>query len=251
MEIENRFGCKHYSRKCKIYCDCCNEIHSCRLCHNEKFEYLENSHVLDRFNIKNIICEVCNLKQTKSNKCINCGVKFGNYYCNICNLYDDDTSKEQFHCEKCGICRIGGRDNFFHCDNCNSCIANSLKDNHICIKNSFHNKCPVCFDSVFNSTKPSTVIKCGHVLHVECLNELLKIGNLSGLRCPLCNKTSVDSQFIFQQLDTEIENTPMPDDLKYDVKIFCNDCGKCSETKFHIIGHKCQECGSYNTRRDD
>ena len=80
---------------------------------------------------------------------------------------------------------------------------------------------------------------------------MLKSGTLSNLRCPLCNKTSVDSQFIFQQLDTEIENTPMPDDLKYDVKIFCNDCGKCSETKFHIIGHKCQECGSYNTRRDD
>ena len=43
----------------------------------------------------------------------------------------------------------------------------------------------------------------------------------------------------------------MPEDLNYNVKIYCNDCGKNSETKFHIVGHKCQECGSYNTRRDD
>ena len=189
--------CTHYKRHCDLKCEDCGKFYPCRICHDEKFEYLEKSHVLDRFNIKEIICDFCNLKQTKSNKCIKCGIKFGNYFCNICNLYDDDTSKKQFHCEKCGICRIGGKENFFHCDNCNSCIANSLKDNHICIKNSFHNKCPVCFDSVFNSTKPSTVIKCGHVLHVECLNELLKTGTLSGMRCPLCNKTSIDSQFFF------------------------------------------------------
>lgn len=26
--------------------------------------------------------------------------------------------KEQYHCDACGICRIGGRENFFHCDRC-------------------------------------------------------------------------------------------------------------------------------------
>jgi RING finger/CHY zinc finger protein 1 len=30
-------------------------------------------------------------------------------------LPDDDISKEQFHCDLCGICRVGGRQNFFHC----------------------------------------------------------------------------------------------------------------------------------------
>jgi len=30
-------------------------------------------------------------------------------------LADDTTSKKQFHCEDCGICRVGGRENFFHC----------------------------------------------------------------------------------------------------------------------------------------
>jgi hypothetical protein len=28
------------------------------------------------------------------------------------------TKKQQYHCDSCGICRIGGRDNFFHCDRC-------------------------------------------------------------------------------------------------------------------------------------
>ena len=31
-----------------------------------------------------------------------------------CRFYDDDVRKGQFHCDKCGICRVGGRDNFFH-----------------------------------------------------------------------------------------------------------------------------------------
>ena len=28
------YGCKHYLRRCKIVSPCCNEIYSCRLCHN-------------------------------------------------------------------------------------------------------------------------------------------------------------------------------------------------------------------------
>ena len=246
--IEINYGCKHYKRKCKFYCDCCNEIHSCRLCHDEKYEYGKNSHKLNRFEVKKIICEFCNLKQDVSNKCKQCGIKFGEYFCNICNLFDDDISKGQYHCHKCGICRVGGKENFFHCDTCNSCISINLKDNHNCLNNSFHNKCPVCFEDIFNSTNPSTIIKCGHVLHVSCFNEMLKSNSI---RCPLCNKSSIDAEKYFEYIENEINNTPMPEDLNYDVEIYCNDCNKNSITKFHIIGHKCQDCGSYNTRRDD
>ena len=55
----------------------------------------------------------------------------------------------------------------------------------------------------------------------------------------------------YEAFEDEINNTPMPEDLNFNVKILCNDCLKESETKFHIIGHKCQECGSFNTRRSD
>ena len=33
----------------------------------------------------------------------------------------------QFHCDRCGICRVGGADNFFHCDTCGCCYSKSLE----------------------------------------------------------------------------------------------------------------------------
>lgn len=50
------------------------------------------------------------------------------YTCLICNLFDDE-DKDQYHCEGCGICRIGGRNNFFHCEVCNMCLPLQLKTN--------------------------------------------------------------------------------------------------------------------------
>ncbi|KAI0518638.1 hypothetical protein KFK09_006074 [Dendrobium nobile] len=47
---------------------------------------------------------------------------------------------------------------------------------------------------------------------------------------------------------TEIEATVMPSDYRYKVWILCNDCNGMSEVFFHIIGHKCSGCQSYNTR---
>jgi hypothetical protein len=42
--------------------------------------------------------------QVTSN-CVSCGVQFGKYFCAICRMYDD-TDKQQFHCDQCGICRF-------------------------------------------------------------------------------------------------------------------------------------------------
>ena len=78
---------------------------------------------------------------------------------------------------------------------------------------------------------------------------MLKSGSFSNLRCPLCNKSAIDCTQIFNNLENEIQNTPMPEQYNFNVKIYCNDCEKNSETKFHILGHKCQHCGSFNTKR--
>lgn len=52
-----------------------------------------------------------------------------------------------------------------------------------------------------------------------------------------------------RQLDSEIEATPMPDEFKNKVVgILCNDCGKKSQVIYHVLGAKCSECFSYNTR---
>jgi len=54
--------------------------------------------------------------------CRACGERFGEYFCEPCRFYDDDTSKGQFHCVGCGLCRVGGRENYFHCQKCVACL---------------------------------------------------------------------------------------------------------------------------------
>ncbi|KAI2664992.1 RING finger and CHY zinc finger domain-containing protein 1 [Labeo rohita] len=102
-------GCEHYVRSCLLKAPCCGKFYVCRLCHDA-----EENHQMDRFKAQ----------QT----CKECEVKFGEYYCDICHLFDKD--KKQYHCQPCGICRIGPREKYFHCTKCNLCLATDLKDNH-------------------------------------------------------------------------------------------------------------------------
>lgn len=55
-------------------------------------------------------------------------IRRSQYTCLVCNLFDDE-DKDQYHCDGCGICRIGGRTNFFHCEVCNMCLPLQLKTN--------------------------------------------------------------------------------------------------------------------------
>lgn len=238
--------CDHYKRNCNIICPQCNEDFACRHCHNLiKYEQeidINLSHNIDRKLIKEVICRECDTRQTISNLCINCGISFGVYFCSICNYFDNE-DKGQFHCGKCGICRVGGRENFFHCDKCNACYSNSLKDNHICIDNSMNQNCVICMDDLFNSTKGVSVLKCGHTIHADCLNEYLK----SNYKCPICQK-SIHTLY-FNYIQQEIDNTIMPEEYKdVDKNITCNDCNKQSIHKFHIIAMKCIHCNSFNTK---
>jgi RING finger and CHY zinc finger domain-containing protein 1 len=244
--IDNNYGCEHYKRKCKLIMPCCNKAFSCRICHdNEMYDYnndYKKAHKLgnNRFNIKEIICQFCSTRQKKSNKCVNCNIIFGNYFCNICNLYDD-IDKQQFHCNKCGICRVGGRENFKHCDNCNLCIG--INTDHKCSK---LGKCSICLEDLQTSRQPLYFLKCNHTLHYNCFKEYIK----TNYKCPLCSKSIVDMTSHFSILDQHIQNTPLPDEYtnKF-VDILCNDCNKYSNTKFHFIGLKCSLCNSYNTKQ--
>ena len=40
---------------------------------------------------------------------------------------DETESRKQFHCQECGLCRIGGRESFFHCPTCGCCYSTSLQ----------------------------------------------------------------------------------------------------------------------------
>ncbi|XP_042516820.1 E3 ubiquitin-protein ligase MIEL1-like isoform X4 [Macadamia integrifolia] len=231
-------GCKHYRRRCKIRAPCCNEIFHCRHCHNEAMSTLRNPR--DRHEL------VRHLVQHVARVCSHCGINMGEYFCEVCKFYDDDTSKGQFHCDGCGICRIGGRENFFHCEKCGSCYAVSLRDNHLCVENSMRHHCPICYEYLFDSLKETTVMKCGHTMHMECYCEMMKHDQYC---CPICSKSVIDMSKAWRKIDEEVQATIMPEDYRYKkVWILCNDCNNTTEVFFHIIGHKCNHCSSYNTR---
>lgn len=248
--MEKQLGCEHYDRGCKFIAPCCNKEYWCRHCHN-KVEYDEQfdpllAHRLVRTEIKEIVCGNCDKKQGISNECIECGLKFGEYYCEKCRFYDN-TDKGQFHCDGCGICRQGGKDNFFHCDKCVACLPLSMKDSHKCLSESLKINCPVCMEYLMDSTKTSTILKCGHTLHTECQRELLK-NNI--MKCPQCNESMIDMKDQWEHMDMLVEQTTMPENYQnWKVKVLCSDCHKETENIFHVIGIKCLNCGGYNTRR--
>ncbi|KAK6254553.1 hypothetical protein SCA6_015858 [Theobroma cacao] len=267
------YGCQHYRRRCEIRAPCCNEVFSCRHCHNEAASMLRNPfdrHDLVRQDVKQVICSVCDTEQPVAKLCSNCGVNMGEYFCEICKFFDDDTEKGQFHCHDCGICRVGGRENFFHCKKCGmylpsfisdlspyfilfvlclvqrSCYSIALRDNHSCVENSMRHHCPICYEYLFDSLKDTTVMKCGHTMHCECYHEMIKRDKYC---CPICSKSVIDMSRIWKRIDEEIEATVMPEDYRYKkVWILCNDCNDTTEVYFHIIGQKCSHCKSYNTR---
>nr|XP_043635821.1 E3 ubiquitin-protein ligase MIEL1-like isoform X2 [Erigeron canadensis] len=229
-------GCEHYRRRCKIRAPCCNQIFFCRHCHNDFTGALtdpKERHEVVRQDIKQVICDICSTEQEVAQICTNCGVKMGEYFCGICKFYDDDISKQQFHCDDCGICRVGGRENYFHCQKCGSCYDIKLLDNHACVENSMKHHCPICYEFLFDSIKSVSIMKCGHTMHVECADEMI---NQNQYRCPICSKSMGDMSATWRRIDEE-------------VSILCNDCNNTSKVPFHIFGHKCSHCNSYNTRR--
>lgn len=242
------YGCNHYLRRCKIVSPCCNQIFPCRLCHDEqKFDFeidIKLKHKLDRFKIKEIICNNCNKRQTPKQYCENCDSCFGLYFCNICNLFDD-IDKQQYHCDKCGICRINGKESSIHCDNCNICLSLSNYNGHKCI-DTREILCPICMGEIFTSTNNIMPMICGHYIHRKCFQDLIQVS----YKCPLCLQSIIDTKDLIKIIDEEIQLTEMPEDYKNMlVRILCNDCHLESEIPYHVVGLKCGGCGSYNTRK--
>lgn len=241
-EGEALIGCKHYRRRCALICFTCQKPFTCRFCHDE----VEFNHELDRKSVVEIQCLECDRRQPVASHCLGCKIQFALYFCSICRLYDDE-DKNQYHCEGCKICRIGGRENFFHCQTCDMCLAISMRDNHKCIEKMSRSNCPVCLEDLHTSRKACRVPKCGHMLHFKCMQQLLKTGNYA---CPTCSVSMVDMSTVWERLDYEVNLTPMPTeyrDLK--VAVLCRDCHHESKSSFHVLGQKCKQCGSYNTCR--
>lgn len=157
---------------------------------------------------------------------------------------------------------------------CNACV--SLDDHeHHCIPQKLQGSCPICHESMFQSTEPLRGLKCGHVMHLSCFTNYRR-GQC--YTCPLCMKSMEDMADYFALLDAAVVSRmiqygalwtrkdgrllqrvsllsnhkrmqPMPMAyLSTMSNIYCQDCEKSGQCRYHFVGQKCPHCGSYNTR---
>lgn len=242
--VNSILGCQHYQRNCKVECPTCQKWYVCRFCHDE-----ESNHKLIRSEVKHVLCMHCGIPQVPDeNSCVECGQELARYFCSKCVLYDNDPTKDIYHCDKCGICRLGlGLDkDYFHCDECNICLSIDLKERHKCLSNNTHCNCPVCNEYLFTSVNKVVFMKCGHLIHQSCYDELTK----HSYKCPVCKKTVVNMDTQFRILDQEISQLPLPAPYSnWRCIINCNDCKGKSNVPYHILGLKCKYCKSYNTNK--
>ena len=181
---------------------------------------------------------------------MNCGVRFAEYYCDICNLWMQQ-SKQPFHCAECGFCRVGGQDSYRHCKECCMCISVSVYDTHNCMKDKYKNNCPVCREDMFTSRQSPQDLPCGHAIHAHCFRKLAGFD----YRCPICKKTVVSHESMsaaWAARAKDIREQPMPADLARLVNIMCNDCeSKSEKLNWHFLGVQCPKCTSFNTVVND
>ena len=246
-------GCPHYARACKLRHPKSGRLYTCRLCCDQARELPRggcNDEKLDRYAVSEVMCQTCNTLQPAEDRCVNpdcesSGKPFAKYFCRICHLYDDG-SRPIFHCPFCNTCRLGlglGID-YRHCMRCNACVSLDDKEHH-CIPQKLQGTCPICHDTLFQSTEPLRGLKCGHVMHMTCFTRYRN----TSYTCPLCMRSMEDMKDHFALLDAAIRMQPMPASFLYTMSnIYCQDCGKTGQVQYHFVGQKCPHCSSYNTR---
>ncbi len=238
--------CSHYDKKNYYFkFNCCGIYDPCKRCHMER-----NTCQFDKICVNEITCSECNKTQEPSEFCIECSIKFANSYCAICNIWTQQ--KEIFHCDSCGVCRIGNKENIFHCHNCDACFATkNLITNqpikHKCFqyvtnKNISNNEsrkislkessCVVCMELIFYSQESSTFLMCGHPIHKNCFKQMIQQQNY---KCPCCKKSICDMSKQWNYLRLMIELHPLPTEI---VTIQQNDIVDSPYGKFKIINIK-------------
>src|SRR5581483_7545369 len=136
-------------------------------------------------------CLYCQHVQPVQQQCVQCQKSMARYYCAMCKLFEDDPEKQTYHCDDCKLCRRGKKETMRHCAKCNCDYFVDYFKDHACRENIL-SRCPICCEELFSSVKPFMDLKCGHYLHVHCLEDMLKCRvdlDPSGSACPTCKKS--------------------------------------------------------------
>lgn len=236
-------NCEHYQRNVEIKANCCGKWFACRVCHDDV-----SDHYINRFKTELIKCIECSTVQPISNHCVNNECQFtekpfATYFCYNCRLYDN-SGKDIFHCDDCGICRIGNPDEYEHCHTCGICIKGD--GNHHCHAKSYEGQCVICMENLFDSRSPViTLTNCTHKICQSCHHDYVQHDKYT---CPICKRSMHDMTVVFERIDAYMQLTKMP--IQYEnsqSQITCNDCQQKSIVSYHFMYHKCLQCGSYNT----
>jgi len=192
LDENGTHGCKHYNRKCLLLAPCCNKFYVCRVCHDEA-----EDHRINRFDVDLIKCMICGEVQRSGRVCQNKRCRdfthpsrrtfFAQYHCKVCNLFDD-SDRELYHCEHCGLCRVGSPHSNVHCHTCNICWNLSGFTHHTCKPNILKENCPVCKEYLQVSRKTTYILECGHCFHSDCLGKYFE----KHLGCHRCLKQTQD-----------------------------------------------------------
>ncbi|KAK4280791.1 hypothetical protein QN277_012367 [Acacia crassicarpa] len=236
------FGCEHYKRNCKLRAACCGKLFTCRFCHDNV-----SDHSMDRKATSEMMCMQCLNIQPAGPRCMtpSCdGFSMAKYYCNICKFFDDE--RNVYHCPFCNLCRVGrglGID-YFHCMKCNCCLG--IKSaSHKCLEKGLEMNCPICCDDLFTSSATVRALPCGHYMHSACFQAY----TCNHYTCPICSKSLGDMAVYFGMLDALLAAEELPEEYRDRYQdILCNDCERKGCSPFHWLYHKCEFCGSYNTR---
>lgn len=223
-------ACHHYERKCDIFAPCCQRYYPCRRCHDQ-----EQDHHLDRYRIETIRCRGCGQEQPPANECVSCGIRFADYYCDICHLWCD---KEIFHCDLCRTCFF---EKTHHCEQCGICFST---ENHPCFNRilSETEECCICLEPLIRHIKAPYELPCHHIIHRECMEAMIEKNHIG---CPLCKKTMLPIDWRWAQLVQHLYRSAT--DKK--IRILCNDCLVHTEIGNHPFLWPCPSCHSLNTSR--
>ena len=110
---------------------------------------------------------------------------------------------------------------------------------------------PICLEDLFSSTLPVNFLRCGHAIHVSCLDSLLyQADQTTPWRCPTCKRTIASDPNVDAHIELYLRESPMPDEYSaWRAVILCNDCLKQAELPYHFAYHRCPDpqCLSFNT----